>query len=138
MGGTPAFHTRSESNAVKRLPKELAAQVKSVMHAADKRAPKDGITTLSQQAKWLQTEHSDVAVLFLEGLGQTFTVNRMNLGQATGERLDAAPCKCTFASGAASPLTARPLMLNSKRGDRSATNAGRRHAKRELIRVRRC
>ena len=64
---------------MERLPKELAAQVKSVMHAAYKLAPKEGMAKLRQQAKWLQTDHPDAAASLLEGLEQTFTVNRMNL-----------------------------------------------------------
>jgi transposase-like protein len=71
--------THKVRNVVERLPKELAAQVKSVMHAAYKLAPKDGIAKLRQQAKWLQTEYPDAAASLLEGLDETFTVNRMNL-----------------------------------------------------------
>ena len=66
-------------NVVEQLPKELAAQVKS---AAYNLAPKDGMAKLRQQAKWLQTEHPDAAASLLEGLEQTFTVNRMNLSPA--------------------------------------------------------
>lgn len=71
--------THKVRNVVERLPKELAAQVTSVMHAAYKLTPKDGIGKLRQQAKWLQAEHPDAAASLLEGLEQTFTVNRMNL-----------------------------------------------------------
>ncbi|MGH8078343.1 MAG: IS256 family transposase [Lysobacter sp.] len=71
--------THKVRNVVERLPKELAGQVKSVMHAAYQLAPKDGMAKLRQQAKWLQTEHPDAASSLLEGLEQTFTVNRMNL-----------------------------------------------------------
>ena len=72
-------NTHKVRNVVERLPKELAVQVKSVMHAAYKLAPKDGMAKLRQQAKWLQTEHPDAAASLLEGLDETFTVNRMNL-----------------------------------------------------------
>jgi len=71
--------THKVRNVVQRLPKELAAQVKNVMHAAYKLAPKEGMAKLRQQAKWLQTEHPDAAASLLEGLEETFTVNRMNL-----------------------------------------------------------
>jgi len=54
LGGTPAIHARSEPKAVKRLPKELAAQAKSGMRAACKLAAKDGMGKLSRQAKRLQ------------------------------------------------------------------------------------
>jgi hypothetical protein len=49
------------------------------MHAAYKLAPKEGIAKLRQQAKWLQADHPDAAASLLEGLDETFTVNRMNL-----------------------------------------------------------
>jgi putative transposase len=71
--------THKVRNVVERLPKELAAQVKSVMHAAYKLVPKDGIAKLRQQAKWLAAQHPDAATSLLEGLDETFTVNRMNL-----------------------------------------------------------
>jgi transposase-like protein len=71
--------THKVRNVVQRLPKELAAQVKSVMHAAYKLAPKEGMAKLRQQAKWLQAQYPDAAASLLEGLEQTFTVNRMNL-----------------------------------------------------------
>lgn len=71
--------THKVRNVVQRLPKALAAQVKNVMHAAYKLAPKEGMAKLRQQAKWLQTEHPDAAASLLEGLEETFTVNRMNL-----------------------------------------------------------
>jgi transposase-like protein len=71
--------THKVRNVMERLPKELAPQVKSVMHAAYKLAPKEGIAKLRQQAKWLQADHPDAAASLLEGLDETFTVNRMNL-----------------------------------------------------------
>jgi transposase-like protein len=78
-GHVQRCRTHKVRNVVERLPKELARQVKSVMHAAYKLAPRDGIAKLRQQAKWLQTDHPDAAASLLEGLEQTFTVNRMNL-----------------------------------------------------------
>jgi putative transposase len=50
-----------------------------MMHAAYKLAARDGIAKLRQQVKWLETEHPDAAESLLEGLEQTFTVNRTNL-----------------------------------------------------------
>ncbi len=38
-----------------------------------------GIAKLKQQASWLTTEHPDAAASLLEGLEETFTVNRMKL-----------------------------------------------------------
>jgi transposase-like protein len=49
------------------------------MHAANKLAEKDGIAKLKQQAAWLKTEYADAAASLLEGLEETFTVNRLKL-----------------------------------------------------------
>jgi putative transposase len=71
--------THKVRNVTERLPKDLAAQVKSVMHAAYKLPDAQGIAKLKQQASWLKTEHPDAAASLLEGLEETFTVNRMKL-----------------------------------------------------------
>ena len=49
------------------------------MHAAYKLPEKDGIAKLGQQASWLKGQHPDAAASLLEGLEETFTVNRMKL-----------------------------------------------------------
>jgi putative transposase len=69
-------------NVTERLPTELGAQVRSVMRAAYKLEEKQGIAKLRQQAKWLQADHPDAAGSLLEGLEETFTVNRMQLSPA--------------------------------------------------------
>ena len=66
-------------NVTERLPKPIAAQVRAVMHAAYTLAEKDGIAKLKQQAAWLKTEYPDAAASLLEGLEETFTVNRLKL-----------------------------------------------------------
>ena len=66
-------------NVAERLPKPIAAQVRAVMHAAYTLAEKDGIAKLKQQANWLRTEYPDAAASLLEGLEETFTVNRLKL-----------------------------------------------------------
>ena len=66
-------------NVTERLPKPIAAQVRAVMHAAYKLPEKDGIAKLKQQAAWLKTEYADAAASLLEGLEETFTVNRLKL-----------------------------------------------------------
>jgi transposase-like protein len=71
--------THKVRNVVERLPKPLAAQVKAVMHAAYRLDHKEGMAKLRQQAKWLQAEHPDAAASLLEGLEETFTVNRLGL-----------------------------------------------------------
>ena len=49
------------------------------MHAAYKLPEKDGIAKLKQQAAWLKTQYPDAAASLLEGLEETFTVNRLKL-----------------------------------------------------------
>lgn len=66
-------------NVADRLPKELAAQVKSVMRAAYKLPEKEGKARLRQQASWLQADYPDAAASLLEGLDELFTVNRLGL-----------------------------------------------------------
>lgn len=71
--------THKVRNVTERLPKDLAAQVKSVMHAAYKLSHSLGIAKLKQQASWLKTEHPDAAASLLEGMEETLTVSRMKL-----------------------------------------------------------
>ena len=69
-------------NVTERLPEPTRAQTKSVMHAAYKLAEKEGMAKLKQQAKWLQEQYPDAAASLLEGLEETFTVNRLKLTPA--------------------------------------------------------
>ena len=69
-------------NVTERLPEPVHTQVKSVMHAAYQLPEKEGLAKLRQQAKWLATEHPDAAASLLEGLEETFTVNRLRLTPA--------------------------------------------------------
>jgi len=64
------------------LPKDLRPQMKSVMRAAYRLDTKEGMDKLKLQAKWLQTEHPSAAASLLEGLEETFTVNRLGLSDA--------------------------------------------------------
>jgi transposase-like protein len=67
-------------NVCSKLPDDLKDQVKSVMKAAYKLPWKEGIAKLKQQAKWLENlGHMDAAKSLLEGLDETFTVNRLGL-----------------------------------------------------------
>src|SRR4051794_19498639 len=52
------------------------------MHAAYKLSEKEGMAKLKQQAKWLHEQHPDAAASLLEGLEETFTVNRLKLTPA--------------------------------------------------------
>ena len=69
-------------NVIERLPGPTRAQTQSVMHAAYKLPEKEGIAKLKQQAKWLQPQYPDAAASLLEGLVETFTVNRLRLTPA--------------------------------------------------------
>ena len=69
-------------NVTERLPEPTRAQTKSVMHAAYKLPEKEGMARLGQQAKWLQEQYPDAAASLLEGLEETFTVNRLKLTPA--------------------------------------------------------
>lgn len=62
-----------------KLPDDLAAQVKSVMKAAYRLPWKEGIPRLKQQAAWLSVHYPGAATSLLEGLEETFTINRLEL-----------------------------------------------------------
>ncbi|MCP4668852.1 MAG: IS256 family transposase [Deltaproteobacteria bacterium] len=66
-------------NVMGHLPEELKDQVRSVMKAAYRLEPKDGMRKLERQASWLEHEHPSAAASLLEGLEETFTVNRLGL-----------------------------------------------------------
>jgi len=59
--------------------KTVKAQTQAVMHAAYKLSEKEGIARLKQQAQWLNADYPDAAASLLEGLDETFTVNRLKL-----------------------------------------------------------
>ena len=66
-------------NVVSHLPEELKGQVKSVMKAAYRLDSDEGMAKLKQQARWLETEYPSAAASLLEGLEETFTINRLGL-----------------------------------------------------------
>lgn len=66
-------------NVCDKLPDELAQQVRSVMKAAYKLPWKEGISRLKQQAAWLEIQYPGAAASLLEGLEETFTINRLEL-----------------------------------------------------------
>jgi len=71
--------THKMRNVIEHLPKEQIAQVKAVMHAAYRLDAKEGMARLRKQAAWLEKEHPKAAASLLEGLEETFTVNRLGL-----------------------------------------------------------
>ena len=64
------------------LPKDLAQQVTTVMRAAYKLDADAGIAKFKQQAKWLEREYPSAAASLLEGLEETFTINRLGIHPA--------------------------------------------------------
>ena len=72
--------THKVRNVTERITdKTVKAQTQAVMHAAYKLPPKEGIRRLQAQAEWLKRDYPDAAASLLEGLEETFTVNRLNL-----------------------------------------------------------
>ncbi|MEX3583439.1 MAG: transposase, partial [Burkholderia sp.] len=71
--------THKIRNVTERLAKQTRQQVASVMRAAYKLPADDGLARLKAQAAWLKTDHPDAAASLLEGLEETFTVNRLDL-----------------------------------------------------------
>jgi transposase-like protein len=69
-------------NVSEHLPDELKEQVKAVMRAAYKLPHKEGIARLKKQAEWLEKQYPTAAASLLEGLEETFTVNKLGLTPA--------------------------------------------------------
>ena len=66
-----------------RIPdKTVKAQTRAVMHAAYRLAEKEGMARLKLHATWLKTDYPDAAAGLIEGLEETFTVNRLQLTPA--------------------------------------------------------
>ena len=80
-GGNPVQRCRNHKieNVIGHLPQDLRDQVKTVMKAAYRLPAEEGIAKLKQQVSWLQREYPSAASSLLEGLDETFTVNRLGL-----------------------------------------------------------
>lgn len=75
--------THKARNVLDRIPDQtVKAQTRAVMHAAYQLAEKEGMARMKQQAQWLKTDYPDAAASLLEGLDETFTVNRLQLTPA--------------------------------------------------------
>ncbi len=66
-------------NVSDKLPEDLKDQGGSVMKAAYKLPWKDGMAKLKIQAEWLSAHYPDASASLLEGLEETFTLNRLDL-----------------------------------------------------------
>ena len=78
---TPVQRCRNHKlrNVLGRLPREQQAQTASLMRAAWKMKPDDGMAKFRQIAGWLQHEYPAVAAALLEGLEECFTINRLDI-----------------------------------------------------------
>ena len=82
---TPVQRCRTHKlrNVLERIQdKAVKAQTRAVMHAAYKLPEQDGLARMKQQAQWLKSDYPDAAASLLEGLEETFTVNRLGLTPA--------------------------------------------------------
>jgi putative transposase len=71
--------THKLRNVLSYLPQNLQPQVATVIRAAYKLPYKEGLARLKTQAAWLEKQHPQAAASLLEGLEETFTVNRLSL-----------------------------------------------------------
>lgn len=77
----PVQHCRHHKikNVCEKLPDTLADQVKSVRKAAWRLPWQEGLAELKKQARRLETHYPGAAASLREGLGETFTLNRLEL-----------------------------------------------------------
>lgn len=66
-------------NVVERLPKDQQEQTGSLMRAAWKLGPKDGMARLRKLAEWLRQDYPDASKSLLEGMEECFTINRLKV-----------------------------------------------------------
>ena len=78
---TPVQRCRNHKlrNVLGRLPREQQAQTASLMRAAWKMNPRDGMTKFHQIAGWLEHDYPEAAAALLEGLEECFTINRLDI-----------------------------------------------------------
>jgi transposase-like protein len=66
-------------NVLDYLPKDQRAQAKSVLRAAWKLGPKEGMARVKKLAAWLDQQYPSAAASLMEGLEECFTINRLDL-----------------------------------------------------------
>ncbi|MFL6448656.1 MAG: transposase [Bryobacteraceae bacterium] len=78
---TPVQRCRNHKlrNVLGRLPREQQGQTGSLMRAASKMNPKDGIAKFRQIAGWLEHDYPEAASALLEGVEECFTINRLDV-----------------------------------------------------------
>lgn len=78
---TPVQRCRNHKlrNVLGRLPRDQQGQTGSLMRAAWKMNPKDGMAKFRQIASWLEHDYPEAAAALLEGLEECFTINRLDI-----------------------------------------------------------
>jgi len=78
---TPVQRCRNHKlrNVLGRLPREPQAQTASLMRAAWKMNPQEGMAKFRQIAAWRERDYPDAAAALLEGLEECFTINRLDI-----------------------------------------------------------
>lgn len=66
-------------NVLERLPEAEQAQARSLIRAAWKLDAKGGMARLEKLAQWLEREYPDAADSLREGMGECFTINRLDV-----------------------------------------------------------
>lgn len=69
-------------NVLGYLPKDQLAQVKSVLRAAWKLPPKEGMARIKKLAAWLDNSYPSAASSLIEGMEECFTINRLDIPPA--------------------------------------------------------
>ena len=69
-------------NVLGYLAKDQQAQVKSVLRAAWKLPPKEGMARIKKLAAWLDNSYPSAASSLIEGLEECFTINRLDIPPA--------------------------------------------------------
>jgi putative transposase len=69
-------------NVLGYLPKDQLAQVKSVLRAAWKLSPREGMARIKKLAAWLDNSYPSAAASLIEGLEECFTINRLDIPPA--------------------------------------------------------
>jgi putative transposase len=69
-------------NVLGYLPKDQQAQVKSVLRAAWKLPPKEGMARIKKLAAWLDNSYPSAVSSLIEGLEECFTINRLDIPPA--------------------------------------------------------
>jgi transposase-like protein len=71
--------THKLRNVMDHLPEDQKDQVRSVMKAAWRIHPKEGMARLEKLAEWLDREYASAAASLREGMEECFTINRLDV-----------------------------------------------------------